>query len=411
MQSYVYEGRNKFGEKMRGQIESSSAQAVASWLMESEIAPIAIREVPRPAEQPQWLSDLTGEDRVPPLELQLLTRQLGNMVRAGIPLLTAIDGIQRSTACKPLARALRGVRADLDRGSELSAALGRHPKIFSEFYVNMVRVGENAGRLEESFNALYQQLEFDRAIVMKLKAAMRYPTFVVAALAIGVSVLMVFVIPTFTATYKSLKAELPPLTQLLISTSTFMRHQWWVLLAAGGLGALLWRKWTETPRGRYLWDRTRTRLPIVGPIVVKATIARFCRNFAMASRSGVPLVKALELSARVTDNAFYMQRIMQMRRGVERGESFTRVATAAGIFSPMELQMIAVGEATGDVGAMLDQIAQIHTEDVEYQVSKLSETIEPILLAVMGGLVLILLLGVFLPLWNLGQASLHSGGA
>ena len=230
------------------------------------------------------------------------------------------------------------------------------------------------------------------------------------ALAIGLTVLMVFVVPTFSATYKSLKAELPALTQVLIAVSTFMRDYWWGLLGAGMALFLCFRMWTETVRGRYLWDRTRTRLPVVGGIVTKATVARFCRNFAMATRSGVTLVPSLELAARVTDNAFYMQRVMQMRRGVERGETFTRVATAAGIFSAMELQMISVGEATGDVPEMLEQIAQIHTEDVDYQVSKLSETIEPILLGIMGILVLVLLLGVFLPLWNLGQATLHPNG-
>ena len=376
---------------MRGQIESASPQAVARWLIESEISPTAIREMPKPAEQPEWLLRLTGEDRVPLVELQMLTRQLGNMVRAGMPLLMAIEGIQRTAANKTMANALRAVRNDLDRGSDLSTALSRHPKIFNEFYVNMVRVGENAGRLEESFQALYKQLEFDRAIVMRVKAATRYPTFVLTALAIGLTVLMVFVVPTFSATYKSLKAELPALTQVLIAVSTFMRDYWWGLLGAGMALFLCFRMWTETVRGRYLWDRTRTRLPVVGGIVTKATVARFCRNFAMATRSGVTLVPSLELAARVTDNAFYMQRVMQMRRGVERGETFTRVATAAGIFSAMELQMISVGEATGDVPEMLEQIAQIHTEDVDYQVSKLSETIEPILLGIMGILVLVLL--------------------
>ena len=204
-----------------------------------------------------------------------------------------------------------------------------------------------------------------------------------------------------------MRAELPELTQLLIAISTFMRGYWWAL-AAGAVGlTVLFKKWVATEKGRYLWDRTKTKIPVIGKIVTKASIARFCRNFAMATRSGVPMVPALELAARVVGNEFYMQRVMLMRRGVSRGESFTRVATAAGIFSTMELQMIGVGEATGDIPEMMDQIAQIHSEDVAYEVSRLSETVEPILLGVMGLMVLVLLLGVFLPLWNLGQASLH----
>ena len=410
MQTYLYEGRNKFGERMNGRIESANPQAVAKWLMESEISPIKIRELPKPAEQPEWFTNLTGENKVPILELQLLTRQMANMVRAGMPLLLAIEGIQRSTANKALAKALLAVRADLDRGSELSAAFARHPKIFDDFYVNMIRVGEGSGRLDESFRALFKQIEFDRDLNKKVKSAVRYPTFVMTALAIGMSVLMLFVIPVFAATYKNLHAELPASTQVLISISQFMRNYWWLLAAMIGGAVFLFRKWAATERGHYLWDRTKTRLPVVGSILKKASVARFCRNFAMASRSGVPLVPSLELAARVVGNAFYAQRILQMRRGVERGESFTRVATTTGIFSSMELQMISVGEATGEVAEMMEQIALIHSEDVTYEVSKLAETIEPLLLGIMGVMVGILLLGVFTPLWNLGQATLHPTG-
>jgi len=410
MQTYVYEGRNKLGEKMRGRIESANPNAVAKWLMESEISPIKIRELPKPAQQPEWLMNLTGENKVDMLELQMLTRQMANMVRAGMPLMLAVEGIQRSTTSKPLAKALLAVRADLDRGSELSTAFARHPKIFDDFYVNMVKVGEGSGRLDEAFRALFKQIEFDRDLNKKVKSAVRYPTFVMSALAIGMSVLMLFVIPVFAATYKNLKAELPAITQVLISISQFARSYWWVVGAAIGVAVFLFKRWTATERGGYLWDRTKTRLPVIGSILKKASVARFCRNFAMASRSGVPLVPSLELAARVVGNAFYEQRILQMRKGVERGDNFSRVATTSGIFSSMEVQMISVGEATGEVAEMMEQIAQIHSEDVTYEVSKLSETIEPILLGIMGVMVGILLLGVFTPLWNLGQATLHPTG-
>jgi MSHA biogenesis protein MshG len=410
MQTFLYEGRNRMGEKMHGRIESATPQAVARWLMDSDIAPTKIWRLPAPAPQPEWFMRLTRQDRVPVLELQLLTRQLANMVRAGMPLMTAIEGIQRTTANKPLAKALLAIRADLDRGSELSAALARHPHIFDDFYVNMVRVGEGSGRLDESFRSLYQQIAFDRDLSRKVKAAVRYPTFVLSALAIGLAILMLFVIPVFANTYKNLKAELPPVTQFLIAVSNFSRDYWWVILAVAGCAAFLFKRWTTSPRGHYLWDRAKTRLPVIGVIITKACVARFCRNFAMASRSGVPLVPSLELAARVVGNAHFQQRILQMRRGVERGESFTRVATTAGIFNPQELQMIGVGEATGEIDQMLEQVAQIHSEDVDYEVSRLSETLEPILLAVMGVLVGVLLLGVFAPLWGLGEATLRPTG-
>lgn len=410
MQTYLYEGRNRLGEKMHGRIESANAQAVARWLLDSEIAPTKIRELPKPAEQPEWFTNLTGENKVPLLELQLFTRQMANMVRAGMPLLLAIEGIQRSTANRALAKALLAVRTDLDRGNDLSASMARHPKIFNSFYVSMVRVGESSGKLDEAFRALFHQIEFERDISKKVKSAVRYPTFVLSALALGMAALMFYVIPVFANTYKSLKAELPPITQFLIAVSNFTRSYWWLIIALGVAAAFGFRKWAATERGAYLWDRTKARLPVIGKIITKASVARYCRNFAMALRNGVPLVPALELAARVAGNAFYEQRILSMRRGVERGESFTRVATTAGIFSSMELQMISVGEATGEVEEMVEQIAQIHSEDVTYEVSRLSETIEPLLLGLMGIMVGVLLLGVFTPLWNLGQATLHPGG-
>ena len=262
MQTFLYEGRNRLGERMQGRIESANPQAVAKWLMESDISPTRIRELPKPAEQPEWFMNLTGENKVPILELQLLTRQMANMVRAGMPLLLAIEGIQRSTTNKALAKALLAVRADLDRGSDLSTAFSRHPKIFDDFYVNMIRVGEGAGKLDEAFRALFKQIEFDRDLNKKVKSATRYPTFVLTALAIGMGVLMFFVVPVFAATYKNLKAELPLVTQILIGVSTFGRQYWWALAAVAGGAVFLFRHWTATERGLYLWDRTKTRLPL-----------------------------------------------------------------------------------------------------------------------------------------------------
>jgi MSHA biogenesis protein MshG len=410
MQTYLYEGRNKFGEKMKGRIESANPRAVAKWLIDAEIAPTRIVPLPKPAAQPAWFTNLTRQDRVPLLEMQLLTRQLGNLARAGTPLLNAIEGIQRSTANKVLARTLLDVRADLDRGSDLSSSLARHPKLFDAFYVNMVRIGEAAGKLDEAFRALFNQMEFERDIAKRVKSAVRYPVFVISALAIGLSVLMIFVIPTFADTYRNLNAKLPLVTQILIAVSSFMRSQWWLLILIGAASVFSVRRWMATPRGRYLWDRSKARLPIVGSIVSKASVSRFCRNFAMASRAGVPLVPAVELAARVVGNDFYCQRLLHMRRGMERGESFIRVATTTGVFSPMELQMIGVGEATGELAEMMDEMAQIHFQDVTYEVSKLSETVEPILLGALGVLVGILLLGVFTPLWNLGDVMLHPNG-
>ena len=411
METYQYKGRNLRGEIQQGTIESANAQAVAQWLMDADIAPIAITSQALEHNDPPWFTRLMHDDRVSPVDLMLFTRQMGNLVRAGMPMLESIEGIQKSTASKALAKVLQGVRADLDKGIQLAVALSNHPSVFDDYYVNMVRVGEESGRLNESFQSLVQQIEFDRNMQKKIKGALRYPSFVLLAIAIAMVVLMMFVIPVFATTYESMHVQLPLLTRALISISEFSGSYWWLLLTVGGVSYYVFHFYTALPQGGYAWDKFKLKLPIVGKILMKATVARFCRSFAIAGRSGVPIVQAFLLVSRVVDNAYYEERILQMRRGVERGETLSRVAHTAGIFSPIELQMIAVGESTGDVNNMVEQIAVMYQEDLEYEVSKLSETMEPLLLALMGLLVGVLLLGIFMPLWDLGQATLHPNQA
>lgn len=407
MEIYQYKGRNAHGELQQGSIESSSQESVAQWLMDTGIAPIAITSQVPERTDPEWFTRLFKQDQVSPVDLLLFTRQMGNLVRAGMPMMESIEGIQKSTGNKALAKILQTVRADLDKGSQLGDALAHHPKVFDDYYVSMVRVGEESGRLEEAFQSLFLQIEFDRNMRKKIQGALRYPSFVMVAIAIAMVVLMVFVIPVFAKTYDSMHVQLPALTRFLIASSGFTSSYWWLIAIVLGLVYYVFGFYTALPRGRYAWDKFKLKLPIIGRIMVKGTVARFCRSFAIAGRSGVPIVQAFLLVSRVVDNAYYEDRILQMRRGVERGETLSRVARTAGIFTAIELQMIAVGESTGDVNGMVEQIALMYQEDVEYEVGKLSETIEPLLLAMMGALVGVLLLGIFMPLWDLGQATLH----
>jgi MSHA biogenesis protein MshG len=218
-------------------------------------------------------------------------------------------------------------------------------------------------------------------------------------------VVNLFVIPTFATVFAGFKAELPPLTKLLLGVSNLMLKGWPLLLAAG-VGAV-WgvRAWLATPNGRWHWDRLKLRLPVAGPIVQKATLARFARSFAMASKSGVPITRAMTVVAKTVDNAWIGERVEAMRDGIERGESISRVAAAAGVFTPVVLQMITVGEETGELDTLLVEIAEMYERETDYAIKGLSSAIEPILLAVIGVIVLVLALGIFMPLWNLGQAA------
>ena len=407
MDTFEYRGRNKRGEIMQGTIESPDTQGVATWMLATGIAPIRI-QVQSDAHkgQPGWLRFLQGGGSFKLRDLLLFTRQMGTMVKSGVPMLDALAGIQKSTVSPVLTGVLRDIRADLDRGVDLSGAMARHPKIFDEYYVSMVKVGEGSGQLEEIFKRLHEQIAFEKHMGQQIKGALRYPTFVLVAISIALAVMTLFVLPVFAQTYAKMQASLPALTLMLLAVSKFAVGYWWAVLAMIGACFYAFKLYTALPEGRYAWDKFKLRIPIIGSIIKKATLARFCRSFATASKSGVPLVQAFTLVSRVVDNAYFEERILSMRDGVERGESLLRTARTAGIFTPLELQMMSVGEDTGDVDGMLNQVADMYREEVEYEVSRLSEAIEPILLAFMGVLVLILMLGVFLPMWQLGKVAL-----
>lgn len=410
MQIFEYRGRNRRGELMTGTIDSSSAQNVAKWLLASGISPIDIRLKKSASQsQPKWLLALQPGPLVRHDELLLFTRQMGAMTRAGVPMSQTLSSIQESTANPLLAEVVRQLGDWLEKGQALSVAMTQHPQVFDDYYVNMVKVGEGTGMLDEVFDRLFEQLNSDKNMRQKIKTALRYPTFVIIAIVGAVSILTVFVIPIFAQLFANMKMELPLLTRVLLETSAFAIGYWWLIVASAaaawsGVGLLL-----RQPLWRYQWDRLKLRLPIVGSIIRKASLARFFRSMATALKAGVPVIQAFTMVARVVDNAFYEERILSMRDGVERGENLLRVAKSTGIFAPLELQMISVGEQTGDIDGMLAQVADIYQQEVEYEASRLSATIEPVLLVVMAVLVGILLLGIFEPMWNMTQMAHRSG--
>ncbi len=403
MRHFAYEGRNRRGELVRGRIESPNPQAVAQWMMGAGLVPVKIAADDPDQRSTSWLGSLRGRGALTSTELLLFTRQLGTMVRAGLPLMQALSGMQKSSGNPKLAALLGKLREDLDQGLELSAAMAHHPGFFDDYYVSMIRVGEGAGRLDEIFVRLSLQLEFERDMRQKIKSALRYPTFVVGAIAIAIGILTIFVIPVFAKVYASMKVELPLLTRLLLATSDFAVRWWWVVVIDLVAAVQACRMLLRQPKYRLRWDRFKLQLPLVGSIFNKAGIARFCLSFSIACKSGVPIDQAFTLVAKVVDNAYFEQRIHGMREGITRGETMLQIAQGSGIFQPMELQMIAVGEATGEMEKMMEQVAQMYQEELQYEVARLGDAIEPILLAVMGGLVLLLMLGIFLPLWDLGQ--------
>ena len=408
MPYFAYKGRNARLELVRGKLESPDSAAVADQLSNTGITPVDINPAGEPVSQEvaKWLSRMVA-DKVRPVDLLLFTRQMYTLLKAGVPMLKSLSGLQESMQNRQFAAVLQDLRESLDSGRELSVSLSRYPKIFSVFYVSMVRVGEITGTLEEIFLRLFHYLEFESEMSGRIKSALRYPAFVIVTMAVALVVINLFVIPAFAGIYKGFKTELPIMTKILIGFSNFTVHYWPLLLVILVLAVLGFRMYVATSDGRYQWDKFKLRLPIAGPIMLKGTLARFARSFALAFKSGVPVVEGLHVVAEVVDNDFIAQRVDHMREGVKRGESILRAAIATGVFTPVVHQMIAVGEETGELDNLMQEVAELYEREVEYEVRTLNETIEPILIIGLGILVLILALGVFLPIWDLGKAALN----
>ncbi|KRB84610.1 type II secretion system F family protein [Noviherbaspirillum sp. Root189] len=408
MPYFSYKARNSRGELLKGVLESIDSNAVAEQLLNTGVTPveIVVTRKPASASESNALAKLF-EPKIRPIDVQLFSRQMYTLLKSGVPIFRGLAGLQESAINKSFAKVLKDLRESLDAGRELSAAMRRHTNIFSSYYVSMVRVGEMTGRLDEIFLRLFNHMEFERDMRERIRSATRYPSFVVIALGIAIVVVNIFVIPAFSRVYAGFKAELPIMTKILIGSSNFMVNQWPLLLALITAAAIGFKMYIGTPAGRYKWDRLKLRIPLAGVIIHKGTLARFARSFALASRSGVPIVQSLSVVSQVVDNAYIAGRIEQMRDGVERGESVLRTATTTGVFTPIVLQMIAVGEETGEIDELMEEIAAMYEREVDYEVKALSAKIEPILLIGLGILMLILALGIFLPIWDLGKAALN----
>jgi MSHA biogenesis protein MshG len=407
MPVFAYKGRSNRGDLVQGTLEGLDSGVIADQLMNTGITPTEIKQTTqavRSGTTPEvslW-KRLTMETKVDPLELMLFSRQMYTLLKAGVPIMRALAGLQESTRNPVFSAMLQDMRESLDSGRELSVAMRRHPKVFSPFYLSMVQVGEMSGMLDVTFLRLYEHLEFEKDMKERIKTAVRYPVFVMIAMAIAIIIVNIFVIPAFAKVFEGFHAELPLMTRVLMGFSGFMVQAWPVLLALLIGAAVAFRSWINTVDGRYKWDRYKLRR-----IIMKATLARFARSLALSFKSGIPIVQGLNSVGLVVDNEFMRSRVEQMRDGVERGESILRTATATGVFNPTVLQMIAVGEETGDMDGLMFEIASMYEHEVEYEIKTLSSNIEPIMIVLLGVLVLILALGIFLPMWDLGKAALH----
>ena len=407
MSLFHYKGRDKAGEVVTGEFEADSTDQTASHLINIGITPVNIGPVADKKDDVLAVLRSLSSEKKPQLnDLIMFSRQMATLLNAGIAILPSLSGLKNHLEHPGLSAALGELASDLEKGRALSVSMHRFPNIFPPLFISMVNVGENTGQLGPAFAQISQYLEVDRETQDQIKTATRYPTFVMIALVIAMVILNLFVIPSFTSVFAGFGTELPWATRLLIATSDFTVNYWHLILLAAIVTFMGLSAYLKTEDGKYKWDRFKLRLPIVGTIIERATLARFSRAFSMAFRAGVPITQTLAIVSKAVDNSYLERQIMSMRDGLEHGESLTQTAIASGLFTPLVLQMISVGEEAGGVDDMLDEVANFYEREVEFDTKKLSSAIEPIMITVIGVIVLLLALGIFLPMWDLGGAAI-----
>lgn len=407
MPIFQYRGRNQRGEVITGQLDAVSTDVAATQLFNSGIVPVDIVVASHASRDLKvMVRGWFGPGQVRLIDLILFSRQFYTLAKAGVPIMQSLRGLRDSTGNPALAAVIDDVVESLDSGLELSTAMKRHPKVFPTLYVSMVQVGEATGTLQAVFLQLAKYLELEKDTRERIKTALRYPAFVMIAMVAAIFVINMFVIPTFAKVFAGLKTELPWATKVLIGTSQFTVTYWPLMLAVLIAAIIGTRFYLRTPEGSYRWDRLKLRLPVFGSILYRATLARFARSLAITIKAGVPLVQGMTVVARAVDNDYISERVLQMRDGIERGEPIARTAHATGMFPPLVLQMVAVGEESGAIDALMFEVADYYEREVDYAIKNLSDAIQPLLIVGIGIIILILALGVFLPMWDLPRAVL-----
>ncbi|EKG2484089.1 type II secretion system F family protein [Vibrio vulnificus] len=400
MATFHYQGRTLDGNKANGQIDAVTSEAAAEQLMNRGIIPVSITQGKTGSGLDFDLNALFAP--AVPLEiLVLFCRQLYSLTKAGVPLLRSMRGLVQNCENKQLKSALEEVVAELTNGRSLSASMQLHSKVFSPLFVSMIHVGENTGRLDQALLQLANYYEQELETRKRIKTAMRYPTFVISFIVVAMFILNVKVIPQFASMFSRFGVDLPLPTRILIGMSEFFVN-YWMLLAGFIVGLIFgFKAWVATADGRERWDKWRLKLPVVGGVVNRAQLSRFSRTFALMLKAGVPLNQSLALSAEAMGNRYLELKILKMKADIEAGSQVSVTAINSGIFTPLVIQMISVGEETGRIDELLMEVADFYDREVDYDLKTLTARIEPILLVIVAGMVLVLALGIFLPMWGM----------
>ena len=401
MAIYQFKGRNADGRLINGQVEAATTDAAATQLFGRGITPVSMEEQIIELPLSERFRRATNMGKVESVELIMFSRQMFTISKSGIPLVKGLRGLSASLRNPTFQEALNDIIARLETGVELSTAMRFHPKIFNNLFVSMVSVGENSGRLDLIFRQLGEYMERDLNTSKSIKTALRYPTFVLIAITIAMGIINIKVIPSFADMFANFGAELPLPTRILIGLSDFFVAYWLYMLVAI-VGVVVWFfHYVKTEEGSRWWGQKKLRLIVVGDIIERASLARYARSFGLMLSAGLPISNALELCARAIDNNYLGDKIRGIRAGIERGEGLYQTHVVSGMFTPLVLQMISVGEESGQVDTLLAEVAEFYEREVEYDTKLLGDRIEPLMIVIMAGFVTILALGIFLPMWDM----------
>lgn len=398
--NFRYKAKTASGSTRSGRLEASSEDAAVATLRSRGLIPIKIDEA-RGLQRDIHIAGVT--DRIKQKDVALMSRQFSTMVNAGLSLIRALTVLIEQSESAGLAAVLRDVRRDVEGGQSLSDAMSRHPKAFSRLYVAMIRAGEVGGVLDETLNRVADILESNLALRSKIRSAMAYPAVVMVLIVAVTTAMVVFVVPVFESLYADLGegAALPAPTRVLVALSTILRSWWFVVIGLVAVMVWLFRRWVASEDGRLTWDRFKLRLPVFGKLVHKTALARFSRTMAVLSRTGVPILHAIDIVGETAGNQVVARALGDIRGAVREGEALAGELGRHEIFPPMVVQMLAVGEETGALDAMLNKVADYYEREVEDTVGALTSLIEPLLIVVMGVSIGAILIALYLPIFNI----------
>ena len=398
--TFAYKVRDQTGNVVEGSLEADDASLVVGKLRQMGYTPIAIEQ----KSTKSFSSDISIpglSGRIKMKDTAVFSRQFATMINSGLSLIRALAILTEQTENQQLAKVAGDVRLDVERGSSLSAAMSKHPKVFNHLYIAMVKSGEAGGVLDSVLTRLADTIEKQVELRRKIKSAMTYPIVVLVICSVIATAMLLLIVPQFKAIYADLGGTLPLPTRVLISVSDLLKKFFPIFVLLGVGAGFAFRKWIKTDSGRPKWDAFKLRVPVGGSLVRKAALARFSRTLAALTRSGVGILEALDIVAETSGNEIVSNAVRETQGAVKRGDTLARPLAEHEVFPPMVVQMIAVGEETGALDEMLDKIADFYDQEVSATVDALTSLIEPLLICLMGVIVGGMIISLYLPMFNI----------